>query len=139
MTAEVPDASQVSYQGIIQPALNACSIAMKQGGGTYSNQNGSRWAWGGVAQTLFNTVAPPNSMPWNSCSDQCSGCGANDTEFSNAQSNHPGGVNVLMADGSAVHQELDQPADVDATGDAGQRRGDQLRRVLNDRGTAWSP
>jgi prepilin-type N-terminal cleavage/methylation domain-containing protein/prepilin-type processing-associated H-X9-DG protein len=101
MSGEVPDASQVSYQGVIVPALNACTNTYKNGGGSLSNQNGNRWAWGGVAQTLFNTVAPPNSMPWNSCSDQCSGCGANDTEFSNAQSNHPGGVNVLMADGSA--------------------------------------
>ena len=101
--AEVPDASAVSYQGLILPALNACSTAYKAGGGggSMSNQNGARWAWGGVAQTLFNTVAPPNSQPWNSCSDQCSGCGANDTLFSNAQSNHPGGVNVLMADGSS--------------------------------------
>jgi prepilin-type N-terminal cleavage/methylation domain-containing protein/prepilin-type processing-associated H-X9-DG protein len=102
LSAEVPDASQVSYQGVILPALNACTTAYKgTGGGTLSNQNGNRWAWGGMGQTLFNTVAPPNSMPWNSCSDQCSGCGANDTEFTNAQSNHPGGVNVLMADGSA--------------------------------------
>ena len=32
ISAEVPDASQVSYQGIILPALNACTQAMKQGG-----------------------------------------------------------------------------------------------------------
>ena len=30
----------------------------------------------------------------------CGGCGPDDSNFSNAQSNHPGGVNVLFADGS---------------------------------------
>ena len=52
--------------------------------------------------TLFHTIVPPNSKqyPFNSCRDQCAGCGPDDSEFSNAQSNHPGGVNVLFADGS---------------------------------------
>ena len=52
--------------------------------------------------TMFHTVVPPNSKeyPWNSCRDQCAGCGPDDSEFSNAQSNHPGGVNTLFGDGS---------------------------------------
>jgi prepilin-type N-terminal cleavage/methylation domain-containing protein/prepilin-type processing-associated H-X9-DG protein len=102
-TAEVPDASVVSYQTIIVPAANACTTAYKNlsGGATISNQNGNRWAWGDTAQTLFNTVLPPNYAPWNSCADGCPNCGAADTVFSNAQSNHPGGVNVLMGDGSS--------------------------------------
>ena len=38
---------------------------------------------------------------------------------SNAQSNHPGGVNILLTDGSArVYQGHDQPADVDELGHA---------------------
>ncbi len=108
--AEVADAYAVSYQGVIMPAVQACTVAYRSGigtgtpsVGTLSNQNGNRWGWGAAAQTLFNTVVTPNSKlaPWNSCSDQCSGCGAADTVFSNAQSYHPGGVNVLMGDGSA--------------------------------------
>ena len=38
--------------------------------------------------------------PWNTCEDQCAGCNLNAGTFVNAQSNHPGGVNVLFADGS---------------------------------------
>src|SRR5262249_24535967 len=61
----------------------------------------NRWAWGAVGMALFNTVVVPNGAPWNDCKDQCPGCSPDDSLFSNAQSNHPGGVNVLMADGSA--------------------------------------
>jgi len=52
--------------------------------------------------TLFNTIVTPNSQQykWNSCRDQCPGCGPDDSLFSNAQSNHPGGVNALFGDGS---------------------------------------
>jgi prepilin-type N-terminal cleavage/methylation domain-containing protein/prepilin-type processing-associated H-X9-DG protein len=106
-TAEVPDTSTVNWQTVIVPAINACTMAYKAntngggGGGTLSNTVGSRWAWGDTAQTLFQTVIPPNYAPWNSCDDQCAGCGPSAVLFSNAQSNHPGGVNVLMSDGSA--------------------------------------
>lgn len=64
--------------------------------------------------TLFNTVVTPNSKlyPWNSCRDQCGGCGPDDSIFSNAQSNHPGGVNVMFADGSVrfVKDSINQQA-----------------------------
>jgi prepilin-type processing-associated H-X9-DG protein len=50
----------------------------------------------------MNTVATPNSQlaQFNTCKDGCPGCGPDDGEFSNAQSAHPGGVNVLFGDGS---------------------------------------
>jgi prepilin-type N-terminal cleavage/methylation domain-containing protein/prepilin-type processing-associated H-X9-DG protein len=98
--AETPDATQVSYQGIILPAIQACTNAYKSGS-NLTTDNGNRWAWGAVGMTLFNTVVTPNGAPWNTCRDQCPGCSPDDSLFSNAQSNHPGGVNVLMADGSA--------------------------------------
>ena len=49
--------------------------------------------------TLFNTVATPNGSndAWAYCGQNGSGTMAT---FSNADSYHPGGVNVLMADGS---------------------------------------
>jgi prepilin-type N-terminal cleavage/methylation domain-containing protein/prepilin-type processing-associated H-X9-DG protein len=105
-TAEVADASAVSYQNIILPAINACTAAYQAGlnnGNTgVEGVNGLRWAWGGVGYTLFQTVVTPNSKtaPWNTCADQCSGCSIDDSMFSNAQSNHPGGVNVMFGDGS---------------------------------------
>ena len=50
--------------------------------------------------TMFNTIAPPNSTvyKWGDC--RCTGGGyPNDATFANANSNHAGGCNVLMADG----------------------------------------
>jgi prepilin-type processing-associated H-X9-DG protein len=47
---------------------------------------------------MFNTIVTPNSTtnPWSFCSDSAIG----DSAFTVANSNHPGGVNVLLADGS---------------------------------------
>ena len=67
-----------------------------------SNANGCRWGWGALTMTLFHTIVTPNSKhyPWNSCRSSCGGCGPDDSSYCNAQSNHPGGVNVLFGDGS---------------------------------------
>jgi prepilin-type N-terminal cleavage/methylation domain-containing protein/prepilin-type processing-associated H-X9-DG protein len=68
--------------------------------GTYGvdKQRGDAWATGGMAMTLFNTVATPNSSndAWAYCGQNGSGTMAT---FSNSDSYHPGGVNVLMTDG----------------------------------------
>ncbi|MDG3004801.1 DUF1559 domain-containing protein [Paludisphaera mucosa] len=101
----VQDASTLSDQ-ILAQSLQACTTAYKAGatnGNTnISNANGSRWGWGATTMTLFHTIVPPNSKqyPWNSCRPDCGGCGPDDAAYSNAQSNHSGGVNVLMSDGS---------------------------------------
>ena len=85
----------------LQTGLNACTTAYQQGT-PMSNANGSRWGWGATTMSLFHTIVPPNSRQyaWNSCRSSCGGCGPDDSTFSNAQSNHSGGVNVLMSDGS---------------------------------------
>ncbi len=97
--AIVPDASAVSYPNVIIPALQACTTLYQAGTGIQSS-NGNRWGWGAMGISLFNTVVTPNSKqaPWNTC--KSGGGGADDSNFSNAQSNHPGGVNVMFADGS---------------------------------------
>ncbi len=102
--AQVGDASQVNWQTVILPAMQLCTQSYKLGignGTNISQANGNRWGWGAMTISLFNTVAPPNFSlaPWNSCRPSCGGCGPDDALFSNAQSNHPGGVNVLFADG----------------------------------------
>lgn len=90
---------------LINTALNTCTqsyqMAMSTGANA-SNANGARWGWGAATMTMFHTIVPPNSKQWkwNSCRDGCGGCGPDDSIFSNAQSNHSGGVNVLFADGS---------------------------------------
>ncbi len=102
VNGEVADASAgLNYLNLIVPALQACTLQY-QAANSVTGNNGSRWGWGAMGITLFNTVVTPNSKqaPWNSCRDTCGGCGTDDANFSNAQSNHPGGVNVLLADGS---------------------------------------
>ncbi len=100
-TGQVLDAS-AAYTTLIVPALNACTMSWKSGSGI----NGARgvfWEVGANGVTLFNTVVTPNSQlfPWGAC--RVSGGGWPDqSTFANASSQHPGGVNALMADGS-VH------------------------------------
>ncbi len=98
--ADVPDASAIPAQ-TVQTALQNCTVAF-QSGTNLSNQNGCRWGWGAVTMTLFQTIVPPNNknFPWNSCRTSCPGCSPDNASYSNAQSNHPGGANVLFVDGS---------------------------------------
>ena len=100
--AEAYDASSLSYQNVIIPAIQQCLQTKLSGAaGTLATDNGNRWAWGAVGMTLFNTVIPPNGAQFNDCRDSCKSCSPDDSLFSNVQSSHPGGANVLMADGSA--------------------------------------
>jgi prepilin-type processing-associated H-X9-DG protein len=100
--AEAFDASALNYSTILQPAIQACASAIQTSvaGTNLFGTPGLRWGYGGMGYTLFNTVVPPNSQPFNVCADQCANCQLNDASFSNAQSAHPGGVNVMLADGS---------------------------------------
>ena len=95
------DATVQLNNGTLITALQACTAAYKSGS-NIANDNSIRWAWGAVGMTLFQTVVPPNSTQyaWNSCRSGCGGCSPDDSSYSNAQSNHAGGCNYLMADGS---------------------------------------
>jgi prepilin-type N-terminal cleavage/methylation domain-containing protein/prepilin-type processing-associated H-X9-DG protein len=78
--------------------LKACDAAWKAGTGIDARR-GAQWALGGMCFTLFNTVAVPNSIDdtWTYCSSINT---ASFTNYSEADSFHPGGVNTMMADGS---------------------------------------
>jgi prepilin-type processing-associated H-X9-DG protein len=78
--------------GIIASCDNAW-----QSGGSFDNQRGRDWAHGAMAQTLFNTLIPPNGRKWTHCSNTGSTVMA---AISNASSYHSGGANTLMTDGS---------------------------------------
>jgi prepilin-type N-terminal cleavage/methylation domain-containing protein/prepilin-type processing-associated H-X9-DG protein len=95
-TAEILDAS--SNLPAVQAGLQACNTAWNSKSGTLNTGRGNYWFHGTQSQTMFNTIVTPNSTtnPWSFCSDSAIG----DSAFTVANSNHPGGVNVLMADGS---------------------------------------
>ncbi len=95
--AEVYDAS-ASWPAV-QAGMQLCNAAYNSAT-NINNISGNYWMRGGAADTLFNTVATPNSQvnPWSWCTDAPTPNG--ECEFSKAGSYHPGGVNILMADGS---------------------------------------
>jgi prepilin-type processing-associated H-X9-DG protein len=81
-------------------ALQACQAAWQTGtGGSADDQRGDNWSHGSMAIELFNTIATPNL--YNGTFAYCSSIGSGGrSDISNADSWHPGGVNVLFADGS---------------------------------------
>jgi prepilin-type N-terminal cleavage/methylation domain-containing protein/prepilin-type processing-associated H-X9-DG protein len=92
-------------QALVIADLQTCSTRfVASNSGNISTGHGHDWGIGGMGATLFNTIVPPNSLlyPWAACRTDCNGsCDGASMDYSNAQSYHPGGVNTLMADGSA--------------------------------------
>ena len=85
----------------MQADLAACSTAFQTVFG--ASDRGYRWGAGIMGYSLFNTIVPPNGAGgkyrWNSCRVDC--CDqAQSAHYQNATSNHSGGVNAAMADGS---------------------------------------
>jgi prepilin-type processing-associated H-X9-DG protein len=91
------DAAAPANQAGTIAALKQCDIAWKALNGNANEQRGKSWFHGAMAFSLINTIATPNSANWTICGDNGSGSAAT---FSEADSYHSGGVNVLMADGS---------------------------------------
>jgi prepilin-type processing-associated H-X9-DG protein len=97
---QVFDASTAANQAAVLNGLNACNTSWRSATGL-NGYRGIFWEVGANGMTLFNTVVPPNSnlYKWGAC--RASGGGWPDqSTFSNASSNHSGGVNTLMCDGS---------------------------------------
>jgi prepilin-type N-terminal cleavage/methylation domain-containing protein/prepilin-type processing-associated H-X9-DG protein len=97
-------ANPTNTLNILQRCNSAFASAKTSKSGFHASR-GKYWAWGAEAESLFNTIVPPNSTnyTWESCRFGCGGCGWDSTDHSNianATSNHPGGCNVLFGDGS---------------------------------------
>jgi prepilin-type N-terminal cleavage/methylation domain-containing protein/prepilin-type processing-associated H-X9-DG protein len=64
------------------------------GNGTWSARRGEQWINGHYGNTLYNHFYQPNARAWD-----C-GNGSHNKGLTAARSQHPGGVNVLLCDGS---------------------------------------
>jgi len=86
---------------LILQGLQNCAQAFKNNQKIASNK-GQLWGFGARAYSLFQTIQTPNDgqYKFGSCQFGCDDCGLDQSWSVGAQSNHSGGVNVLMADGS---------------------------------------
>jgi prepilin-type N-terminal cleavage/methylation domain-containing protein/prepilin-type processing-associated H-X9-DG protein len=82
--------------------LNSCSVKRDANGtrGVHTSLLGQTWAWGAYVWSMGNTLQPPNSQ-YPNCSTT-NGNGVANPGVIGLSSFHPGGANILMADGS-VH------------------------------------
>ena len=87
--------------GQVATDLAACNASFL-GGSNITTNNGQWWMLGSESYTLFTTIVPPNSTQykWGSCRNGCGGCSPDSSQYANSNSNHTGGCNVLMGDGS---------------------------------------
>jgi prepilin-type N-terminal cleavage/methylation domain-containing protein/prepilin-type processing-associated H-X9-DG protein len=82
-------------QAALNPALGSK--------GLNEDDKGERWAADDGGFTLINTIVPPSSTQYSfACCNFTTSSGCDDGSFQNVNSRHPGGANVVFADGS-VH------------------------------------
>jgi prepilin-type processing-associated H-X9-DG protein len=108
------DASQNAnyYLNTVFPQCNAgwmvATTTNPASGVVLGTDRGWYWGWGSEAMALFNTIIPPssNTYQWSFCRSGCNTCcggapcyDADHAEIANANSAHPGGANVMFADG----------------------------------------
>ncbi len=94
-----PERDMFKRLGIVNTAdqlLMACKVAARPSDDPGYVTNGQWWFWAGRERTLYNHAQTPNgSIP-----DCTYGAVTPMIDMSTARSRHPGGVNVLMGDGS---------------------------------------
>ena len=95
--AQFADAVAPANQAATLAGLAGCNAAWQARTGAIDNQRGKTWFHGSIAFTMIQTVTTPNSVQWTYCSGSTSGSAST---FSESDSYHPGGVNVLLGDGS---------------------------------------
>ena len=91
----------------LQTSLQACTnawVTATPGAGLSTNR-GQYWANGAEANSMFSTIVTPSSTQykWGHCRFGCETCpaaSADHSHITNANSYHPGGANVALADGS---------------------------------------
>lgn len=74
---------------------NPTPAACDAGSGVWSSRRGEQWINGHFGNTIYNHYYTPNPADKWDC-----GNGSHNKGLSTARSNHPGGVNLLLCDGS---------------------------------------
>jgi len=88
-------------QAQIQTDIVACNGWFLAPGGQAGGR-GSHWGWGSIGASMLNTAIPPNGggkLLWGACRMDCCLNAIHD-HYTNSTSDHNGGVNVAMGDGS---------------------------------------
>ncbi len=95
------DSASIANYPLTITDLQTCSTSFVTGTNIKTN-TGQWWIVGTETYSLFNTIVPPNSTtyPWGECRNACPTCSPDSANYVNASSNHSGGANVLMGDGS---------------------------------------
>jgi prepilin-type N-terminal cleavage/methylation domain-containing protein/prepilin-type processing-associated H-X9-DG protein len=91
-----------SNQTGVMTELQTCTTMWNSQQNPATPDVGLYWAVGSPGLTFFNTIVPPSSMvyQWTSCRSDQNNTGADFADFVNAASNHPGGANFTLTDGS---------------------------------------
>jgi prepilin-type N-terminal cleavage/methylation domain-containing protein/prepilin-type processing-associated H-X9-DG protein len=92
----MPRGAATFYPAWCNACLNALTTARLPAG----SDLGSNWAWGRTADTMGMVLLPPNSPYPNCVVDPVSTGAVFHEGMFNMRSNHPGGANVLMCDGT---------------------------------------
>jgi prepilin-type N-terminal cleavage/methylation domain-containing protein/prepilin-type processing-associated H-X9-DG protein len=91
-------------QAAVLTALQACATAWtNQTTASYSTMRGFSWSDGNGGWTYTNIIQTPNRdslFPGGGCRWDCASCGIDSSFSYGVSSNHPGGANMLMTDGS---------------------------------------
>jgi prepilin-type processing-associated H-X9-DG protein len=94
-----------AQQSYVMKGIQACAAMWSSKSANAqpkSEDKGWRWGNQAVGSSLFNTIIPPSSTqyPWSACRADNQGGPVSNGHFENANSFHPGGANVGLADGS---------------------------------------
>jgi len=96
--------TNVLYPGAItdvsQASISAWGVNCEAGKASHLSSNGWHWQGANMAQSVFNTVAPPNYKFPTCIATAPPGMASDRDGLYPARSRHPGGVNSAMADGS---------------------------------------